>query len=561
MAQKSNKDYSVPRFEIPRNMLFAKKRKLQKKIVGQMFEIRANTRPDFPILTFENKDGSDIVQTYQDLHENSHRFAQALLDAGLEKGDKYAAFMYNYPEMVHLISAAGIIGAIVVLIDPRSKGQKLAHQIANSKCKAVFTTAGLLQNIDEIKDKIPCVERVYAIEKKDESATGDVSKHASIQEILDAPFKPVDYRIDNPNHPMQIVYTSGTTGDPKGVVAVNSRMFLQGVGGSRFWGIKSDDILYTGLSLTHGNALGITLATSVYRGLRTVFSTKFTRSRLWDITRKYGVTNFSMLGGVAAGIFNVPPKPNDADNPVKHIISAGMPRAIWEDFEKRFNVKIVEWYSTLEGGGITIKPPGKGPIGSCGKPIFLYKMKIVDENDNQCPPHVTGEIIAKPIRGKAKVDYHNNSEASESKTRGGWNRTGDMAHTDEKGWFFFDYRMGGGLRRAGDFIQSDTVERVIGEHPDISEVSVFGVPAASGAPGESDLVAGIAPFEGRKLDPASIFECARKGLEANSVPSYLLFLDEIPMTISQKPQERFLRQNFEEQPDRVHKLEDYLAKN
>jgi len=557
MSQKVNYDYSAPRFELTRNLLFARKRKLKSNILGQLYEIRANTRPDFPVLTFENATGQDIVQTYQDLHENSHRFAQALLDAGLEKGEKYAAIMYNYPEMIHLISAAGIVGAIVVLIDPRTKGQKLAHMITNSNCKVVFTTADLLQNIDEIKDRIPDVKRIYAVEKPNFAATGDISKCASIQEILDAPFKPVDYRIDNPNHPMQIIYTSGTTGDPKGVVHPNKRMSMYGNGGSRIWGIKNDDVLYTGLSLTHGNALGLTFATSVYRGLRAIFSTKFTKSRLWDITRKYEATTFSMLGGVAAGIFNEPPKPNDADNPVRQVVSAGMPRAIWADFEKRFDVKILEWYSTLEGGGITRKPAGKGPIGSCGKPIFIYKMKIVDENDNECPPHVTGEIIAKPIGGKAKVDYHGNSEASEKKTRGGWNRTGDMAHMDEKGWFFFDYRMGGGLRRAGDFIQPDTVERVIGEHPDVSEVSVFGIPAVSGAPGESDLVAGIAPFEGRALDPASIYECARKGLEANSVPSYLLFLDEIPMTISQKPQERFLRQSFEEQPDRVHKLADY----
>ncbi|MCP4579805.1 MAG: ATP-dependent acyl-CoA ligase [Deltaproteobacteria bacterium] len=512
-------------------------------------------------MTFENDTDPDIVLTYQDLHENSHRFAKALLDAGLEKGDKYAAIMYNYPEMIHLISAAGIIGAIVVPIDPRSKGQKLAHQISNSKCKAVFTTADLLGNIDEIKDKIPCVERIYAIEKKNRPATGDISKCVPIQEILDAPFKAVDYRIDIAKAPMQIIYTSGTTGDPKGVVHPNEIWFRWGVVGSRIWGIKSDDVVYTGLSLTHGNALGGAFATSVYRGVRAVFSTRFTKSRLWDITRKYNVTTFSMLGGVAAGIFNAPAKANDADNPVRQVVSAGMPRSIWEDFEKRFDVKILEWYSTLEGGGITRKPPGKGPVGSCGKPVPLFKMQIVDENDNPCPPNVTGEIVAKPIGGgKAKVDYHDNAEASEKKTRGGWNRTGDMAHKDEKGWWFFDYRMGGGLRRAGDFIQADTVERVIGEHPDVSEVSVFGIPAASGAPGESDLVAGVAPFKGKELDPASIFEIARKGLEANSVPSYLLFLDEIPMTISQKPQERFLRQSFEEQKDRVYKQVDYLPK-
>ncbi len=543
-----------PLFEKSRNVSFALRRKLSYFFLGQLFEIKAHTRPDFPVLTFENPSGPDVVQTFQDLHENSHRFARALLDAGLEKGDKYAAIMYNYPEMIHLIGAASIMGAVIVPIDPRTKGDKLAHQISNSKSKAVFITADLLVHLEAIKGKIPRVEKIFIVEKPGFPATGDLSKYASTQEILEAPFNPVDYRVSDIKHPLQIIYTSGTTGDPKGVVFESVRLPLVGYIFSRYWNYKKDDILYSGLSLTHGNALGCTLAPAVYRNIRAVFSAKFTKSRLWDITRKYGATSFSMLGGVAAGIYNEPPKPNDADNPVRHLVSAGMPRAIWADFEKRFDVKILEWYSTLEGGGFAYKPPGKGPIGSFGKPAGLFKMRVVDENDKPCPPNVPGEVIACFRGAGAVVNYFDNPEASEKKTRGGWNRTGDIVHVDENGWFFFDYRAGGGLRRSGDFIQPDTVEKVLGEHPDVSEVSVFGIPAAGGAPGESDLVAGIVLFKGKEPDPAGIFECARKGLEANSVPSYLLFLEEIPKTISEKPQERYLKEKFENHPERVYKL-------
>ncbi len=560
MSPKSQAPLSDPMFEKSRNVAFALRRKLNWTFLGQLFEIRANTRPDFPILTFENAPHPDVVQTFQDLHENSHRIARGLLDAGIGKGDQYSAIMYNYPEMIHLMAAASILGAQVVPIDPRTRGHKLAHQISNSKSKAVFVTADLLEHIEAIKDKIPGVERIFAIEKPGNPATGDISKCSSIQEILDTPFKPVDYQISNPAHPLQIVYTSGTTGDPKGVLNENYRFPLYGYVLSRFWNYQEDDVLYTGLSLTHGNAQGCTFAPAVYRSLRAVFSARFTKSRLWDLTRKHGATTFSMLGGVAAGIYNEAPKPNDADNPVRQVVSAGMPRAIWENFEKRFDVKILEWYSTLEGGGFARKPIGKGPIGSFGKPVFIMKMQVVDENDNPCPPNVPGEVIARPVWANAIVNYFDNPEASEKKTRGGWNRTGDIAHVDEDGWYYFDYRFGGGLRKAGDFIQPDTVEKVIGDHPDVSEVSVFGIPAASGAPGESDLVAGIALFEGREPDPAAMFECSRKGLEANSVPDYLLFLDEIPKTISEKPQERFLKQSFEEHPERVYKLKDYPVK-
>ncbi len=546
-----------PVFEKTRNIVFSIQKKLNQVFLSQLLEIRANTRPDFPVLTFENNKDPDFIQTFRDLHENSHRFAKALLDAGLRKGDTYAAIMYNYPEMMHLLAAGSIIGAIVVPIDPRTKGDKLAHMVSNSRSKVVFTTADLLENLEPIKNKIPNVTHIFVSEKPRKPATGDVSKYHSMQEILEAPFQHVDYVSSKPSHPIQIVYTSGTTGDPKGVLNESFRFPVYGYVLSRYWKYDPSDTLYTGLSLTHGNAQGCTYAPAVYRSIKAVFSTKFTKSRLWDIARKYGVTSFSMLGGVAAGIYNEPRKPNDADNPVRHVVSAGMPRAIWEDFEKRFNVNILEWYSTLEGGGFARKPIGEGPIGSFGKPIGLFSMKVVDENDNPCPPNVPGEVIAR-IKGiPAFVNYYDNPEASKKKTMGGWNRTGDIVHVDENGWFYFDYRVGGGLRRAGDFIQADNVERVIGEHESVSEVSVFGIPAESGAPGESDLVAGVVLFEGYERDPATLFAIARKGLEANSVPSYILFLDEIPKTISEKPQERFLKEKFENNKEDVCKAKDY----
>jgi acyl-coenzyme A synthetase/AMP-(fatty) acid ligase len=539
-----------------KTMSIALKHKLNWGLLSHLIEIRAHMKPDFPVLTFEDNKNPTETQTYRELFENSHRFAKALLEAGIDTNDRYAVMMYNRPEMVHLMAAASILGAMIVPIDPRSKGDKLVHQILNSKSKALFLTADLLERVEEIKERIPGVE-VFTSEKPGAPATGDITKFRSMDEVLASPFKKVDYRKIGLGHPMQIIYTSGTTGDPKGVVNENFRLPVYGAILSRYWNYQPDEVLYNGLSLTHGNAQAVTLGPALYRDLKAVFSVKFTKSRLWDVTRKYGVTSFSMLGGVASGIFNEPGKPNDGDNPVRQVVSAGMPRAIWEDFEKRFNLNVLEWYSTVEGGGFARKPVGQGPVGSFGKPIPLFDMKVVDENDKPCPPNVPGELIARIKIMGATVNYFDNPEASDKKTRGGWIRSGDMVHTDENGWYFFDYRAGGGLRRSGDFIQPDAVERIIGEHPDVSEVAVFGIPAESGSPGESDLVAGLTLFPGKEPDPASIYETAKKGLEPNSVPSYLLYLDKIPKTISEKPQERFLKQSFEEEPDRVYKFEDY----
>jgi crotonobetaine/carnitine-CoA ligase len=143
------------------------------------------------------------------------------------------------------------------------------------------------------------------------------------------------------------------------------------------------------------------------------------------------------------------------------------------------------------------------------------------------------------------VEYFENPEASEKKTRGGWLRSGDIGHADEEGWLFFDYRKGGGLRRHGDFINPGFVEKVIAEHPDVGDVFVYGVPAKTGAPGESDVVAALVAMPGRTINPASVIDLCRKGLESNFVPSYLQVVDEIPKTASEKPIERFLKEAFE----------------
>jgi crotonobetaine/carnitine-CoA ligase len=130
------------------------------------------------------------------------------------------------------------------------------------------------------------------------------------------------------------------------------------------------------------------------------------------------------------------------------------------------------------------------------------------------------------------------------KTSGGWLRSGDICHRDEGGWFYYDYRKGGGLRHNGDFVNPGFVEKVVADHPLITDVFVYGVPASSGAPGEKDVVAAIVPVDAETLDPASVFALCRKDLESNFVPTYLHVVDEIPKTASEKPQERFLLDAF-----------------
>jgi crotonobetaine/carnitine-CoA ligase len=301
----------------------------------------------------------------------------------------------------------------------------------------------------------------------------------------------------------------------------------------------------------------VTFSNAVAHGIPAVISERFTKSRLWDVCRRHGCTTFSLLGGMATALYAEPPRPDDADNPVRFVVSAGMPRALWADFERRFGVEILEWYGAIDGG-VAFKPIGVGPVGSFGRPIPGMEMKVVDEHDRDCPPGATGELVCRNVEGATRIEYLGNPEASAAKTRGGWIRTGDICHADAEGWLFFDYRKGGGLRHNGDFVLPDYVERAAVEEPGVTDACCYGVPAASGAPGESDIVLAVVPRPGAPFDPAALLAHLAQHLEANFVPEYLQVLDEIPKTISEKPQVRFLEERLCAPDAVVYRREDML---
>jgi len=521
-------------------------RERSESILADIVAARADRNPDFPVLTFECAGRPDEVLTFAGLQGCANSLAAELIARGLGRGDRFGLMLRNHPAFVAAMVAASITGTVFVPIDPRTRGEKLGYTLRNSGCKAMIVGDYNLAQIDAVRGELPDLGFLLALESGEDAAPPieEFAGVESLDRVLANPVPTVDVRLEGPRDALQLIYTSGTTGDPKGVVMDNGRYGGMSELARSVFGLRDDDKLYTGLSLTHGNAQCVTLAGALCLEIPAVISRRFTKSRLWDICRKHGCTSFSLLGGMATAIYSEPPKPDDADNPVRMVTSAGMPLAIWESFEKRFRVDILEWYGAVEGG-IAFKPVGIGPVGSFGKAGPGLEMKILDDNDAECPPHAQGEICSRASSGEPpKVEYHGLPEASEKKTRGGWLRSGDIGHSDEDGWLFFDFRAGGGLRHNGDFVNPGFVEKVIAERPDVSDVFVYGIPAASGAPGEKDIVAAIVAEPGATLDPESVFATCADGLEGNFVPSYLQVVDEIPKTASEKPQERFLIERF-----------------
>jgi len=521
-------------------------------ILADFFLGRAESKPDFEILTFTTSDSrEDEIRSYGQIWENSQKLSATLRDRGLASLDSFAIMLRNHPEFIEGMAAASTLGAAFVPIDPRTKGLKLAFTLNNSESKGIICADYCIEQLMEVKDRVPGLEWIIVLGDTGESdAIGDMSAFPdciSMAEIMQGPSVKVDRVVDNPDHPLEIIYTSGTTGDPKGVSIPNARLAGGTMAGPALQFIPGDRP-YTGLSLTHGNAQSLTLFPAIGMDLPVVFSRKFTKSRLWDITRKYNCTVFNLLGGMTTAIYSEAIKADDGDNPVRMVLSAGMPAVIWEKFEKRFNVKIVELYAAVDGYGIFMNT-GDGPIGSFGQIPDNSEFLIVDNDGDEVSHGEMGELIGRPTTGEVKVEYFKNKEASEKKTAGGWVRTGDVCHRDEEGWFYFDFRKGGGIRHNGDFINPGFVEQVLAEHPDINDVFVYGVPSASGAPGEKDVVAAIVVTDG--FDQVSVLDLCKRELESNFIPAYLQVVDEIPKTASEKPQERFLQEKFAPDADGV----------
>jgi crotonobetaine/carnitine-CoA ligase len=505
--------------------------------------------PDRDVLTFVDVDANGQFQhetrSYQQLWDNGQRLAAWLREQGMQKGDVFALVMQNHPEFVDLMVASSILGTVFVPIDSRTRGDKLKYMLEYAECKgAVVANYALAE-----------VESVWSIGAGwIATLESGQSGHPDLSSVLSRslPTPELEIASSDPQAPMQLLYTSGTTGDPKAILSSHNRYAVSATLPSVL-GLDENDRPYTGLSLTHANAQVITLGMILHAGMRGVISRKFTKSRLWDITREYGCTVFNLLGGMTTAIYAEAPKHDDADNPVRRILSAGMPEAIWNDFAKRFDVELFEFYGAAEGG-LTFNPTGIGPVGSCGKAPPSMQLAVLDEAGNPCPPDVAGEICFREADGSCPdVTYFKNAGATAKKLSGGWLHMGDIGHLDEDGWLFFHYRMGGGIRKNGDFINPAFVEKALSEIDSVADVYVYGLEVSEGlAPGEREIIGAVVPANRDSFDAGAVLQLCREKLDRNSVPDFIQVLDEIPKTASEKPQERFLAEAFESNPGDVH---------
>ena len=502
-----------------------------------------------PLLTFvATEDGCEVIsqRSYGTLWSHGLRIAQWMRAQGVLPGQHFAIMLQNHAEFVDCMVASSILGASFVPIVPRTMGDKLDYMLRHTHCRGIVTASYCLSEVlAQLNDDIAWVLVIDECTPQDR-----VTLLSSIGPICKAT---VELAPQNLSAPMQLMFTSGTTGDPKAVVSDYARYAAQGKRMREVFGVTPEDRLYTGLSLTHGNALTISLGGSLYAGIPLVMSQRFTSSRLWETINRYQCTVMNLLGGMFTHMYSLPETEQERNNSLRLVISAGMPKELWEPFSERYGVDIFEFYGASEGGSC-INPPGTGPIGSAGRGAPGVEVLILDEEDRPCPPMVPGEIVLRKTDGSPfSVNYFENARASDDKTRGGLLRMGDIGYLDANGWLYFLHRKGGGVRVNGEFIATGFVERELAKHPSVLDAYVYGAPSRQHA-GEKQLVAAIVPVDAGSFDAKALTRDLAHALEKSHIPQYFQVVQVIPKTASEKPLERKLLEDFELRPEQVIQL-------
>jgi crotonobetaine/carnitine-CoA ligase len=328
-----------------------------------------------------------------------------------------------------------------------------------------------------------------------------------------------------------ILYTSGTTGLPKGVMYRYGKSTVKILSVIAYSTYRKSDILYTCLPLFHGNALWLTVTVAMHRGAQVALARKFSASRYWDDIRKYNITAFNTIGAIIPILMKQPERPNDRDNKVRFTLSAACPADDWERFEKRFGIKIYEGYGAVDGGGNMIMNMGNAPVGSIGKPGPNSVYRLVDKDGNDVPDGTPGELIFESKGEKKSIEYFKNDKATGDKTRGGWIYTGDLVRRDKKGYLYFVGRNAEFMRIKGENVSAYEVEHAVQKHPSIVEAAVYAVPSELA---EDEIMACISLVEGHTLKESDLIEFLKDNLSKFAIPRFVKIVKEFPKTETQR---------------------------
>jgi carnitine-CoA ligase len=475
--------------------------------------------------------------SYAELDRESDRVANGLHAAGIRPSDRVAALLLNTPEFPTLWFAVAKRGAVLVPLNTGLKGEILRYELADSNPAALVIDRRLWENYEPLRSALG-ISREWVADAAPTAEDLPRGTQSFRDLSSDEPAPPPPAIL--PSDAASIMYTSGTTGPPKGAIIPHEKLLTT----PREIGLRSrlepGSVLFTALPLFHCNAQEMTVLTAMLNDLTAALDERFHASTYWETAARMHATHVSLLISMINILHKQPEKPSDRTHGVRTALTAGATRAVWPDFERRFGLSIVELYGMTECGCTTLmNPPDAIRVGSVGTPLGFVEADVVDDQDLPVPPDTRGELVVRPRAPFTMfLGYLNKPEKTIEAWRNLWFHTGDYVTRDKDGYYYFIDRKKDVIRRRGENLAPYDVESVLNRHPAVFESVVVGVPSPLG---EEDVKAFVQLKPGASAEPVALFEFCVENLPFFMVPKVIEFIDEIPKTANQKSQRYLLR--------------------
>ena len=504
----------------------------------KLLERKVRQHGDKPFIIFLDKDLEEEILTYSQFEEKVNRLANWLLGKGIGKGDFVLVHLPNSSGFLVALHACTNIGAIMIPSIIFDVAEDLEYKLNFSKAKMVITDGQYCPMFDTIRPQCPSVKDIviYRSEK-------EIPGTHAWDEILEASspeLNPVDI---DPLDTAQMLFTSGTTARPKGVILTHANFIYIGEICARSFSITPDDRYMLVLPLFHVNAQCLSYWPCLTAGASMVVCELFSASVFSALIRKYDCTLCSLVSATLRMILAQPEHPLDGENTMWRCPYAiAVSDEEWDTFEKRFGTTLIDLYGLTETlAPCTIMPIwGEHRRGSVGWPNFGMEVKIVDDDRKEVPIGETGEIVIKGEPGISLFkEYYKNPEATSKDLVDGWFYSGDYGKVDEDGYVYFMDRKKDVIQRAAENISAPEVERVVSDHPAVEEVAVIAVPD----PIRDEAVMAMVRFkEGASATEEELREFCRARMAKFKVPEFWIFQKEdFPKTSIGKIRKNIIR--------------------
>ena len=505
--------------------------------LAELAEQNIETHGEYVTLIFEDREYTNVQ-----MHEQSRRLASGLKNLGIKPGDRVMVLMPNRPEVLISYPAVWRIGAVVMPLIFLLESHEITYVAGDSEAVAIVTSPEFLPKIEEARETVPSLKHVIVIGDEDQPGTVSLGRLVEDSEPADR-IHPTD-----DDDMAVLLYTSGTTGRPKGVMLTHKNLHAQALMGQKT--LPETDDLQTALSvlpLSHSYGLGVAVGGYISRSKgKSVLLSWFDLEAVFGSIEKYRVDNMAGVPTMFIYMLNYPEADKYDVSSMKYWLvgAAPMPAQRLQEFEEKFSGTMYVAYGLTEASpGVTAqrKAIPRKP-GSVGRAFVGVDVKIFDENDKELPPGTVGEVVA---RGdNIMKGYYKMPEETERTLHGGWLHTGDMGYLDEDGDLYLVERKRDLIIRGGFNIFPKDIEDVLYKHPAISEAAAVGKP--DDVMGE-EVVAYVVLRPGARATTDELVAHCQSNLAKYKCPRRIEFIDTMPKNPIGKIQKKELRKMAAEQ--------------